>query len=178
MTDPSKVFDGLMVLQYRSGTKKALGILVKKYHPKLCKHSYWYTHDINASKDIVQDCWTIIVNKLDSLKDPNLFGSWVFRIVTRKSLDFVKKRKRQRMDTQEYHNTLEHGDSDENRDLEIRKLYEVMKSLPKNQQIVLRLFYIENYSLKEISEIVDISIGTVKSRLFHAREKLKLILKK
>lgn len=178
MTDPSKIFDGLLVLQYRSGVRKALSILVNKYHNKLCKHSYWYTHDVNASKDIVQDCWAIIIKKLDGLKDPNLFGSWVFRIVTRRSLDFVKGRNRELGKLHEYHVVLVPEETEENRDEDVRKLINAMQSLPKEQQIVLRLFYTENYSLKEISEILNISIGTVKSRLFHAREKLKTILKK
>lgn len=177
MTDSSKIFDGLLVLQYRSGTKKALNLLVNKYHNKLCKHSYWYTHDLNSAKDIVQDCWTIIISKMDSLKDPNLFGSWAFRIVTRKSLDFVKGKKRELVSLHEYHSAQESEDAENDSNKEVRKLFNAMKSLPKEQQIVLRLFYTENYRLKEISEILDISTGTVKSRLFHAREKLKTILK-
>jgi len=178
MIDPSKVFDGLLVLQHRSGKQKALGILVQKYHPKLCKHSYWYTHDLSASEDIVQDCWTIIINKMDSLKDPNRFGSWAFRIVTRKSLDFINGKNRELVSLQEYHRAQTPDEALDDRKEDVHKLLNAMQALPKEQQIVLRLFYTETYSLKEISEILDISTGTVKSRLFHAREKLKIILKK
>ena len=49
--------------------------------------------------------------------------------------------------------------------------------LPEGQQIVLKLFYTEEYSLIEICEILGLSLGTVKSRLFYAREKLKTIIK-
>lgn len=178
MTDPGKIFDGLIVLQYRSGTRKALNVLVKKYHNKLCKHSYWYTHDLEASKDIVQDCWSVMIKKMDTLKDPNLFGSWAFRIVTRKSLDFVGKRKRELEKLKEpiVSATIEENQKDI--EVEVIKLRQAIQTLPKEQQMVLRLFYIEQYSLKEITDILEISIGTVKSRLFHAREKLKTILKK
>lgn len=177
MTDPSKIFDGLLVLQYRSGAKKALNLLVRKYHNKLCKHSYSYTNDIDASKDIVQDCWSIMINKLDSLNDPNLFGSWAFRIVTRKSLDFVNKRKRDKVKLEEYVRITVVFDPIEKNKERIEKLLNGIQSLPKDQQVVLRLFYLESYSLKEMSEILEIATGTVKSRLFHAREKLKIILK-
>lgn len=178
MIDPSKVFDGLLVLQHRSGRPNALGILVQKYHPKLCKHSYWYTHDLKASEDIVQDCWTIIIRKMDRLKDPNRFGSWAYRIVTRKSLDFIKGKNRELASLQEYYKTQKIDDAEDDRKEELQKLLYAKQGLPQGQQIVLRLFYTENYSLKEIGEILDISTGTVKSRLFHAREKLKIILKK
>lgn len=178
MNDPSKIFDGLLVLQYRSGTKKALSLLVNKYHNRLCRHSYWYTHDLDASKDIVQDCWSTIIKKLDSLKDPNLFGSWAFRIVTRKSLDFASNRKKELGKLKEYGITKLVPDIEDDNKLEVQKLLKGIQALPKEQQMVLRLFYMEGYSLKEMSEILAISMGTVKSRLFHAREKLKVILKK
>ncbi|MEP3209349.1 MAG: RNA polymerase sigma factor [Maribacter sp.] len=177
MTDPRKIIDGLLVLQYRAGSNKALGVLVRKYHPKLCKHSYWYTHDLNAAKDIVQDSWSIIINKMDSLSNPNLFGSWAFRIVTRKSLDYVNRKNRELRSLQIYHNGQVLEEVEGNNDEAVRKLLNAMRSLPNDQQIVLRLFYTEDYSLKEISEILEIAIGTVKSRLFHAREKLKTILR-
>jgi RNA polymerase sigma-70 factor (ECF subfamily) len=52
-----------------------------------------------------------------------------------------------------------------------------IKALPNDQQIVLKLFYVEDYKLKELSDTLKISMGTAKSRLFHAREKLKQQLK-
>lgn len=178
MTEPSKIFDGLLVLQYRSGTKKALSVLVEKYHTKLCRHSYGFTHDSNVSKDIVQDCWRTIITKLDSLKDPNLFSSWAFRIVTRKSLDFVNQRKREFVNLQDYYKVKSTVNKEDNRDTEVDELLKAIRNLTNDQQRVLRLFYTENYTLNEISEILGIAVGTVKSRLFHAREKLKTILNK
>ncbi len=56
MGNTNIIFDGLLVLQYQSGNKKALSLLVNRYHIKLCKHSYWYTHDIDASKDKIVSC--------------------------------------------------------------------------------------------------------------------------
>ncbi|MFS4492393.1 RNA polymerase sigma factor [Maribacter sp. 2308TA10-17] len=178
MTDSGKIFDGLLVLQYRAGKKKALGLLVRKYHKRLCKHSYWYTNDIDASKDIVQDCWGSIITKLDSLKEPNFFGSWAFRIVTRKSLDYVKRRKKERGTLKEYYSSQIIEESKIGDNTDVLKLGKAIQNLTKDQQMVLRLFYTESYSLNEVSDILGISIGTVKSRLFHAREKLKTFLKK
>ncbi|QCX02350.1 RNA polymerase sigma factor [Aggregatimonas sangjinii] len=171
-----KVFDGLLVLEYQAGNKDALGQLVQRHHKKLCAHSYWYTKDIDASKDIVQDCWGIIMNKLGGLREPNSFSSWATRIVTRKSLDYVshktyRQKKSQAATVEETHETT--GSKEDAH----RHVREAIAVLPENQRIVLRLFYTEAYSLKEISTILDISVGTVKSRLFHAREKLKNILK-
>lgn len=173
---PNKIFDALLVLQYQSGDKKALGMLVKRHHNRFCSHANWYLSDLDASKDVVQDCWGIIMNKLSNLRDPNSFSSWAMRIVTRKSIDNLRQNKTKREKLRQYQYTnLEVTYNEEN--TEIIKLRQAIKSLPNDQQIVLRLFYTQEYSLIEIAHILDISVGTVKSRLFHAREKLKTILK-
>lgn len=176
MGDTKKIFDALLILQYQSGNKKALSILVNRHHPRLCKHAFWYTHDMDVARDVVQDSWSVILKKIDTLRDPNLFGSWALRIVTRKSLDYLNKNKRERdklksitRDTNE--------DNLDSRASDLERLKVVMKTLPQDHRQVLRLFYTEEYSLKEISDILGIATGTVKSRLFHAREKLKTILK-
>ena len=151
-------------------------LLVNRYHNKMCSHAYWYLHDFDTAQDIVQDCWGTIINKLHGLKDPNSFGSWAMRIVTRRSLDFLNRNSRQRKKLREYRPAQENVQQLEGRDEDIHRLKKAIKSLVEEQQVVLRLFYTEDYSLKEIADILDISIGTVKSRLFHAREKLKTIL--
>jgi len=174
---PNKIFDALLVLQYQSGDKKALGMLVKRYHNRFCSHANWYLCDLDASKDVVQDCWGIIMNKVGSLRDPNSFSSWAMRIVTRKSIDFLKQNKTKREKLRKYQYANLEGANNEERNTKIIKLQQAIKSLSNDQQIVLRLFYTQEYSLIEISNILDISVGTVKSRLFHAREKLKTILR-
>lgn len=177
MKDTDKIFDGLLVLQYQSGHKDAMNLLVKRHHYRLCQHSYWYTRDLDASKDIVQDCWSIIINKLHTLKDPNLFSSWATRIVTRKSLDHIKKEKKNNKHLQDITIKAEINDGIIDGSNKIKQLLKAIQLLPKNQQEVLQLFYTQEYSLKEISQILELSIGTVKSRLFHAREKLKIKIK-
>jgi RNA polymerase sigma-70 factor (ECF subfamily) len=99
------------------------------------------------------------------------------RIVTRKTIDILRQNKTKREKLKQYQYSNLEGTNNDEKNTEIIKLQEAIKSLPNNQQIVLRLFYTQEYSLFEIGNILDISIGTVKSRLFHAREKLKTILK-
>lgn len=177
MKTTEEAFDGLLVLEYQLGNKKSLSILVKRYHLRLCKHSYRYTKDVEASRDIVQDSWSTIIGKLHALKNPNSFGSWAIKIVTRKSLDYLKRIKKDRAKMKEHYHDSKTFDGVCDNEAELKRLLEAIKDLPQNQQMVLRLFYLEEYSLKEIGDILNISVGTTKSRLFHAREKLKKIIK-
>nr|WP_299383667.1 RNA polymerase sigma factor [Allomuricauda sp.] len=171
-------FDGLMVLEYQSGNTKSLSILVNRHHLRLCRHSYRFTKDLEVSKDIVQDSWRVIIKKLNTLKDPNSFSCWSTRIVTRKSLDYLNKQQRNRGHLKEYaQESITSMEMDDQGNPKLANLQSGIKALPENQQMVLRLFYMEEYSLKEIAQILNISVGTAKSRLYHAREKLKKILK-
>ena len=178
MQKAKKIFEGLLVLQYRSGNRKAITLLVKRYNSKMCNHAYWFTYNKDIAKDIVQDSWGVILKKLPHLKNPNSFGSWAMQIVTRKAIDCVNKNHRDRQKLQDYFYTPKEDNDPDQRESDLSKMYDAIKALPQDQQIVLRLFYLEDYSLREISEILDKSEGTVKSRLYHAREKLKTNLKK
>jgi RNA polymerase sigma-70 factor (ECF subfamily) len=70
-TDQS--IDEKLVEAYRAGDKKALAILVKRWHKLFCTKAYWLVKDKNAVKDIAQDSWTTIINKIDKLKEPKQF---------------------------------------------------------------------------------------------------------
>lgn len=171
------VFDELLVLQYQSGDIKALDLLVKRYHTKLCRHAFWYIKDLDVAKDVVQEAWSVIIDKMGGLRDPKAFESWAMCIVTRKSLDHLKYKQRHRDRLYRPQLSAESDLDTNDRESDLAKLNQAMQLLPFDQLTVLRLFYIEAYSLKEIGAILKISTGTVKSRLFHAREKLKTILK-
>ena len=178
MDKTDKIVDSWLVLNYQTGHKKSLAILVKRWHGKFCKQAYFYTKDIDIAKDIAQESWRVIMKKVHTLEDTNKFGSWGLSIVTRKAIDWLRKEKRSFNNLKEYYESENKITESFQKDLnEVQKLKMAIESLPKGQQMVIRLFYTEEYSLSEISEILKISKGTVKSRLFYAREKLKTIIK-
>jgi len=170
--------DAELVKQYQSGDNKALVVLIKKWHKTFCNKAYWLTKDADASKDIAQDSWNTIILKLKDLKNPNSFGSWALRIIYSKSFDWLRAQKRISNKKLEYKHSVDYIEEElEERELLKQKLKIAIGKLSEQQQMVIKLFYTEEYSLKEISKTLNISVGTTKSRLFHAREKLKQILK-
>lgn len=179
MNKKQRDIDQNLVLEYQSGNKKALAILVKRWHKLFCEKSFWIVKDADVAKDVAQESWNTIINKLSELKDSSAFGSWALRIVYNKSIDAVNANNKRIKKVEDYkHSQVELVDNEENSSELIKsKLLETIKSLSIQQQQVIQLFYVQNYSLKQISKLLNISVGTVKSRLFHAREKLKQILK-
>ena len=178
MNKKHRIIDGELVLYYQSGNDKALTLLVKRWHKIFCNKAYWIIKDADVSKDIAQESWKTIIDKIDTLKDPSSFGSWALRIVYTKSLDWIKNANKDKQNQEAYNYQQSVNEEKERYDVILKKaLLKAIQSLPEHQQMVIRLFYVQDYSLKQISDILNISIGTTKSRLFHAREKIKLILK-
>ncbi len=176
-----KNIDAQLVSDYKSGNQIALAKLVKRWHKPFCNKAYWIVKDADLAKDIAQDSWTTIIDRIHLLKESHSFGGWALRIVYSKSLDELRKNSRKQIKQDAYKKELEKEsfseDEQDSKLLKIR-LLESIKQLPSHQQDVIKLFYIQEYSLKEISSILSISVGTTKSRLFHAREKLKKSLEK
>lgn len=173
-----KLTNTSLVEQFQSGNLNALTVLVKNWHKQFCDKAYWIVKDKELAKDIAQDSWKIIIDKINDLKDPKNFSGWAMRIVYTKSLDAIKEANKKRIKQTNYikEQVIEIDNSTEN-NLIKQQLLKAVNSLSYKQQIVIRLFYVEDYSLKEISKLLNISIGTTKSRLFHAREQLKKQLK-
>ena len=180
MTNSKKIFDSWLVSQYQSGNEKGMTLLVKRWHMRFCKHAYYYTKDLDSAKDIAQDSWSIIMKRIGSLKETNKFGSWAMAIVTRKSIDWLRKRNRETIQKEIYNDNatiISTNDLVEDSENALILMRQLIAQLPKEQQLVLTLFYLEEFRINEISRILNVPSGTVKSRLFKAREKLKQNLK-
>jgi RNA polymerase sigma-70 factor (ECF subfamily) len=171
--------DSFLIIQYREGNPSVLAELVKRYHKVFCEKAYWITKDKEIAKDIAQESWIIIINKLHALENADSFKSWALRIVYTKAIDALKRRNKENKNL-ESTVIIESGtqSSEDESKLNQIALLKAIRKLSKEKQDIIRLFYAEEYSIIEISAFLKIPIGTVKSRLFKAREKLKLILKK
>ncbi len=175
-----RIYDGLLVLKFKGGDQKAIETLINRHQKRLLSQAYWYTRDSELAKDIVQDSWIKAIGKIRKLRDPNKFGSWIMTIVTRHSLDLLKKKQQELGKKKEIWNTGGTGplESGKEQNLELMSILKLaIEELSPDHQLVLRLFYLQEFTLKEISEILNLSAGTVKSRLYHAREKLKTLIK-
>lgn len=167
-----------LVKAFQAGDQFALTQLIERWHVVFCKKAYWIVKDTELAKDIAQDSWQQIMYKIGDLKEAAHFSSWALRIVYNKSLDALKHNAKERDKQEAFRYTQLIHSTPKSEDERLKgKLLKAIKQLSVQQQIVVKLFYTESYSLKEISTLLDISVGTAKSRLFHAREKLKTIIK-
>lgn len=170
-----KILDELLIVRLKDNDRKALSLLVKRWHNKLIWQSYQVIKDTDEAQDIVQDSWQAIIAGIIQLKDISSYKSWMYRIIRNKSIDRIRQLQRERKmkeglgEEVQYENTQETS-TKENEVALVRKFIE---KLPHDLKEVLTLFYLNTQSVDEISGILGVPKGTVKSRLFRAREQLK-----
>jgi len=171
---PNKVFEELLVMRCQAGDQKALELLIKRWNPRIMRYAFRNIKDQQGSEDVAQEVWIAVIKSLHRLSEHTKFGNWILGITHNKSMDWIKKNH----NLEEHHIIAESSSSDEpvHNNLIIR-MRKAIQKLNTDQRNILTLFYLEGYSLNEISDILSISKGTVKSRLFYARESLKKQIK-
>lgn len=168
----SNIEDQLLVMDAQDGDGKAMEQLIRRWQKRLWHYTYTLTGENQVTWDITQQSWLEIIKGLRKLNDPARFRAWAYRIVTNKAADWLKNKNRQK------HLSIEAVSLDcrqENNDSEVSEL---MQKLKNDSRAVLSLYYFEQLNITEISDVLNVPEGTVKSRLFKAREELKKLWEK
>lgn len=177
---PGHINNEALIDQFQKGDKNALHLLIKRFHPKLVRTITYYTKTKTTVDDIAQECWYAIIKKLEDLELKISFEAWALTIARRKSIDWIRKQQQIRKQVQALEKeaaTSPGMHSDAEVEALSARVQAGIQKLSPTQRIVLEMFYLENLSLREISKVLEIPEGTVKSRLFNAREELKEIIK-
>lgn len=178
MRRSDRIVEEYLVISARLGSRPALERLVALRGPRLLAHATRLMGDREEARDVVQDSWVDIVRGLSRLTDPRAFPAWATRIVTRRCARTIRGKVRVRKLAQDFGVTAETTSApDGERAVDAVVIRRAIAALPEGQSAAIALFYLDEMSVAEISVALDIPIGTVKTRLMHAREKLKTALK-
>jgi RNA polymerase sigma-70 factor (ECF subfamily) len=170
----SNIENQLLVMAAQDGDAEAMEKLVRRWQKKLWQYVFRLTSDDQVTWDITQQCWLAIIKGLKKLNDPASFKAWAYKIATNKSIDWLKnKGKSQRINLDL--DLVEAYSCQEKDDLRVKEL---VRRLKNDSRAILSLYYFEQLSISEIGAILNIPQGTVKSRLFKAREELKKLWEK
>ena len=174
------------------GDASAFGFLVERYQNKAYAISVKIVQNHDDALDCVQDSFIKAFRSLSTFNFQSSFNTWLYRIVTNTSLDLLRKNKKYQSnipiekplsgdDDDDYFIQIEDRKADvENIAISnqtVIAVREAIGQLSEDLKKVILLFEIEQFSLIEVSKILNIPVGTVKSRLFRAREKLAILLK-
>ncbi|HKK02881.1 MAG TPA: RNA polymerase sigma factor RpoE [Gammaproteobacteria bacterium] len=185
----TKSSDQLLVERVQQGDKAAFDILVGQYQHKIIKLVQRYVRDQDEALDVAQEAFIKAYRALASFRGESAFYTWMYRIAINTAKNHLASRKRraedfeldlQDPDQYEAHGRLREGDTPEGLALseEIRETVNTaIETLPEDLRTAIVLREIEGMSYEEIAGAMDCPVGTVRSRIFRAREAIDKRLK-
>jgi len=171
--DRAEQFRALVALHVagaRVGHARDFDALVELAGPRLLAHARRLTDDRETARDMVQEAWAAIARGLYALRDDRAFLPWALAIVTRAAARDLRGRIRARETVAELARQQAEPGADP------PDLRAAIAELPPGQRAALALFYLDGLSVAEVATALAIPPGTVKTRLMHARNRLRALM--
>jgi len=181
----------LVQLALEKGDQKAYADLMNNYRDSLFFMMLKMTNDATDADDLTIEAFGKAFKNLSQYTPDFAFSTWLFKIATNNCIDFIRKKKKMTFsmnigfDSNEEGTEIAHNIPSETLDPEekfienqkIKLMRDIVERLKPHYRDLIKLRYFEEYSYEEISEALDLPLGTVKAQLFRAREFLFNILK-
>ncbi len=169
--------DAELIVKFTEGDSTAFGKLVLRHKDKVRNLIYLTLGDTDQIDDISQDVFISIFNNLGEFKFESKFTTWLYRITVNKCRDFLRKKRVRNIMVPIADGERNLGASYQSEGHEFKILLRnAIKKLPEKLQEPLIMRDIQGLSYSEISEALNCDLGTIKSRIFRARETLKILL--
>lgn len=173
------------ILKVKKGDQQAFEPIVSFYQDRIYYHCFRMTGSTHEAEDLAQEAFVRAYVNIKSFDDRRKFSTWLYRIATNLTIDRLRKRKPdyfleepvKGMDNLNMYSQLASEENLPEEEFERLELKEQIErhilSLSETYRSVVVLRYIDELPLKDISEILDIPLGTVKTRLYRGREALR-----
>lgn len=186
---PPQIDEMELVKRARHGDLESYDELVKRYQERIYATIYHMTSNHEDANDLAQEAFIKAFHALKSFKGGSSFYTWVYRIAVNKTINFLKQRKNKaQMSLDDLDFNAEHdpdlvaliSDKTPRREVNLAELQEklnsAMQKLSEPHRLVVTLHDVQGLSHEEIAKMMDCNIGTVRSRLFYARQQLQAYL--
>ncbi|HEY6167697.1 MAG TPA: sigma-70 family RNA polymerase sigma factor [Verrucomicrobiae bacterium] len=175
-----------LIQRAQAGDTAAYDDLVRRHQERIYATVYHMTSNHEDANDLAQETFIKAYAALKSFKGDSSFFTWLYRIAVNKTINFLKQRKhRAAMSLNDLDFNAEHdpdlvalvSDRTPRRDASLselqEKLNEAMQKLSETHRLVVTLHDVQGLAHEEIAKIMDCNVGTVRSRLFYARQQLQ-----
>jgi RNA polymerase sigma-70 factor (ECF subfamily) len=170
--------DAELIERIRQNDLDALGSLFDRYYGQVYRTASGITQDSAVAEDIAQDCFLKVHRYAQRIDTSLPLAPWLYRVTVNLSYTWVSRQKKRRVSLETVVDYLisppwlspDHLAENNEMQAEVHK---AVRELNFNQRVVVVLHYLNGLSLEEIAEILNCPVGTVKSRLYYARENLR-----
>jgi RNA polymerase sigma-70 factor (ECF subfamily) len=179
MSDISTLSDSDVVEIVRNRDKEAYAEIIKRYQAKLMRYASYIMSDEYMGADVVQEGFIKAYINLNGFDTKKKFSSWIYRIVHNEAMNMLSKHKKQvpMSDEVEHDSGIDLEDDFIKSEL-ISRTHHCLEQMPIIYKEPLSLFYLEEKSYEEISDILRIPIGTVGTRVNRAKGIMKKLCQK
>jgi len=180
MNDKFKYSDEKLILRFQEGDINAYNELVKRYKDRLLSFVLRYFNNVEQAEDVVQDTLIKLYTHASYYKNVAKFSTWIFTIAKNNALTELRKNKRKKTDSLwtddgqviDINSKEESLDSKVQNEIAIDQLNKFLDEIPENFRMAVVLRDFQELSYEEISKILEIPIGTIKSRINRGRIQL------
>lgn len=182
-----KFTDEELIARFQKGDERAYIELVRRYKDRLTNFVFRYLNSYELSEDVVQDTFMKLYTSADMYREIAKFSTWIFTIAANLAKSELRRQKRRRVisihsmgiDDKEYEIPSESYDPEKESTSSYgeKQIQLAIDTLPDQFKTVILLREVQQLSYEEISQILNISIGTVKSRINRGRQRLQKLLK-
>ena len=172
--------DILALMQHERSHEKGLRLMMDTYQSRLYWHVKRLMNDHSLAQDVLQDTFIKAYQNIEKFKHESQLYTWLYRIATNEALQQLNKMKKMQKadENAEYHLMNLEADSEGNNSKEILEILEkAIQILPEKQKLVFMMRYYDELSYDDISKIVDMSVGTLKTNYHYAKQKIEDYIK-
>lgn len=178
ISDKERIYLEFLVLHCRHRDRKAWEELICFYEKRLF---YFIQQTVGQHQDalnVMQDTWLKAYYSIHRLRDPASLTPWLYKIARTMSLKYLRSRRKEISFEDCCETELLRQDEETADSYAADQIHRGLKLLTVSHREALVLYYLEDFSLQEIADILGIPIGTVRSRLHYAKRSLKTVLEK
>ncbi len=177
MNVSDRLIERVIILRCQTGDKDAFAELIERYQASL---RYFISHlssNNEVTEDIFQETWLTVIRQIYRLKSTEAFSTWLYRIA-RNKVYLQLRRKHKLSELNENIAVPNDTEVDVFSPEDAAKIHRCLKKLRPEHKEVLMLRFLEQMSYHEIAQVINCSLGTVKSRIYYAKLKLKREMEK
>ncbi|GAH40615.1 unnamed protein product [marine sediment metagenome] len=179
MTEKKAIYYELLVLRCRRGQKSALEELIRTWQRRLFYYIRRLVDDEQEAWQILQQTWVKVLGGIKKLREPRKLPSWLYRIARNTAMSHLRAEYSNRAMLENNKDLDDIEDDSDNLAFEnAEQVHYGLGQISLHHREVLTLFFLQDLSVEEAAEVLQIPAGTVKSRLYHARRALKTVLEK
>jgi RNA polymerase sigma-70 factor (ECF subfamily) len=171
--------DGTLVERCRHGDRAAFTALVQRYQRPIYNAAFRVLGDAEDAREVAQDVFLRIVERLEDYDRQHKFFSWIYRIAINEAIDLLRRNRREEPldDEIALRDATSAGPAQRYEDRQLsERIQRVLMTMKIEDRVVLSLRHFSELSYREIAEILETEERTVKSRLFEARQRMSELL--